>query len=215
MTTQMARFRKFEFIGVPSCPGASFGATSAPGTCHAAPPLGEVRCGFNIGVYRIFAKHRSRLEIAGTGMRMRPVGLNKPIDFRCFRAPRARHRSFRRRAPSCIAGPQSRAEIRRSRPCPRPEIDGRHGKQLAFSPERGRQEKRRRGPGRPVPRRLSSREARLADRAHLQAALACRRPISMAKRPSHSALARTREDHDRQRQPARARARPGRHPPPP
>ena len=31
----------------------------APGTCHAAPPLGEVRTPFNIGVYEIFAKHGS------------------------------------------------------------------------------------------------------------------------------------------------------------
>ena len=87
-------------------PSGIFRCHLAPGTCHAAPPLGEVRAGFNIGVYRIFAKRRSRPQPAGTGISADcQKASNKPIDFRLFQrtsGPSLPTRRFRR---SCIASP--------------------------------------------------------------------------------------------------------------
>ena len=49
-------------------PWGIFGLPPCPGHCHAAPPLGEDHAGFNIGVYRIFAKRGARAAISFAAM---------------------------------------------------------------------------------------------------------------------------------------------------
>ena len=201
ITTQMARFRKFEFIGVPSCPGhvqCRLCPRRGLPTPRAAARRGPC-CAFNIGVYRIFAKLGSRPP-AGRHSRQAAANVQKAIvsdDSARFGPvlPTAD-------APELYRKPTKSAEISPSRPVLRPEIDGRHGEQRRLPA-------RTTAPGAAPTLRLDGAPQAAAARARpprpARAPPGCPRSpsaTSTAKRPSHSTLAPPREGHDRQRQAA-------------